>query len=162
MICERTSQFMQSERKHEHQIRRHYLSEGEEWSLMRRTWVLTCTFRWNVSLVNEANPALFSSDTSVNAQEKTRPVEISSVRAPQAGQTSLLGKIELASRKQQDDRGFEIRPVYICILSVIIIFLRFAKTVSISTYWIDELIRKKLRIDSTTLKETQAWNLKLC
>lgn len=137
---------MQSERKHEYQIRRHYLSEGEEWSLMRRTWVLKWTFRQKTSSVNEASPALFGSDTSVNARETTRPVEISSVRALQAGQKSLLGKTEPPSRKRQNDRGFEIWHVYICVLSVIIIFLRFAKTVSISTYWIDELISKKLRI----------------
>ena len=58
---------------------------------------------------------------------------MSSVRAVQAGQTSLLGEAALALTEQQEGRGFAIRHAYICILNARIIFLRFVKIVSMLT-----------------------------
>lgn len=58
---------------------------------------------------------------------------MSSVRAVQAGSTSLLGETELDLREQHEGRRFEILQVYICILNATIIFLRFVKTDSILT-----------------------------
>lgn len=98
-------------------------------------------------LLNKASLAC-TAQALLGIHSRKRPVKMSSVRAIQAGQTSLLGESALALTEQEEGRGFEIWHVYICILNVTIIFLRFVKAVSILTCWIDELIRKKLWIET--------------
>lgn len=78
--------------------------------------------------MNEANQVCLAQALQWMHRENG-PVKMSSIRDVWAGQISLLGETAQALREQQEGRGFKIWHVYICILNVTMISLRFVKTV---------------------------------